>query len=78
MWSYLFGCCVEVCYWYYQNTNPVKLTWQVSKRLEEVESNDEERILMYKQLENLLEAAIINTDYFEQVSSYFLKTKVNF
>ena len=33
-----------------------------------MEGNEEERSLMYKQMENLLEAAIINTDYFEQVT----------
>lgn len=40
---------------------------QVAKRLQEVETIEEERTLMYRQLEDLLEAAIINTDHFEQL-----------
>jgi hypothetical protein len=36
--------------------------------LQEVENIEEERTLMYRQLENLLEAAIVNTDHYEQMA----------
>jgi hypothetical protein len=41
---------------------------QVSKKLHEVDNVEEERTLLYQQLQNLLEAAIVNTDHFEQLA----------
>jgi hypothetical protein len=36
--------------------------------LQELENTEDERGLIYSQLENLLEAAVVNIDHFEQLS----------